>query len=263
MESKEGSRMEGTGGSSPSARFTAVGQRNWKEGDISDLVSSLESGELAGVSSVWIPCDPAREEAAWSSLLGCFKAQRFYAWMAKVSGGMEDAEPARESTLIAHRTGDRVSLKKFAMLSFRESEYRAFDSSDGCIPEFVKPLLHRTSGFAFALGEEGFSDEAWMGAVQPLESHFALAFDFENSPLLERGRRRLVGVYLRLAVEMGMLPVIPLDRHPDAGMVLFCAQDCYDDITGKLATHFDLLHGDAGSERIIRLLNQGGGLAYL
>ncbi|MFI6419408.1 hypothetical protein ACIBG6_18700 [Streptomyces sp. NPDC050842] len=64
-------------------------------------------------------------------------------------------------------------------------------------------------------------------------------------------------------MELGFLPTIPLNRHPDSGFVLFCATGALTEVVDWLTGVCDSLDGDAAPERVSRFIDRGGDLVYL
>ena len=148
-------------------------------------------------------------------------------------------------------------------MPFVESTYRRYSHLNTDHHAEIEPLMHRNSGYALAIGAPDCISDGWAGAAQLLEGHFSLSFDFENTLGLESLRRKLATLYVLAAVEMGFMPLVPLNRHPDAGHVIFYRSSSYEAVAGKLAKYSAVLDGDSGMQQITSFLSGGGGLAYL
>lgn len=149
------------------------------------------------------------------------------------------------------------------MFPYFESTFERAKNSQPTVGEFIGNLSVRGAGFAFALGNEEVSSEEWLQVSSQMESHFSLYRDFNNTPELESIRRGIASLYVRHSVTLGFLPVIPVNKHPDAGFVLFCATEARTEVVDWLTGACDVLEDDAALERIGRFLDLGGDLAYL
>ncbi|MEU9293664.1 hypothetical protein [Streptomyces sp. NPDC048266] len=165
--------------------------------------------------------------------------------------------------VISRRTLKRIRTDRFPMLPYFESNFERAKNSAATIGEFIDNLSARGTGFAFALGHEGVDSEKWLQVSSQMESHFSLYRDFNNTPTLESIRRGITSLYVRHSVAMGFLPVIPLNKHPDSGFVLFCAADARSEVVDWLTGVCGVLEGDAALERIGQFLDHGGDLTYL
>ncbi|MEU0397924.1 hypothetical protein ABZ208_35255 [Streptomyces sp. NPDC006208] len=237
-----------------------VGQRTWSPAEAEPVAAT--EGELPGISAFWVMYDPAQEEADFSKTLRVFPEHHLFTWSAAIAAA-EPSPSAADRTLSLHRTGLRAGTKRFPAMPFMESVYRRYPECGDVEYSAVEPLMRKRSGYAFGIGPSTLAAEAWTCSAQLLESHFSLAFDVENSVALEAQRRKLVSLYLEVAVGMGIMPLVPLNRHPLAGTVIFCSSASYHAVADRLTTLAVILEGESGAREIARLAEAGGGMAYL
>ncbi|MER5306853.1 hypothetical protein ABT034_03500 [Streptomyces sp. NPDC002773] len=246
-----------------SKRYTAGIIPRWTPEGIGSRVSSLES-DLPELSAAWVLCERNDETHTWASFLTKAPQKDVFLWGAALRPQPEAAPPAtNDRHTISSRTLERVRTDRFPMLPYFESTFERAKNSKETVGEFIENLSVRGTGFAFALGHEAADPGEWLQASSLMESHFSLYRDFNNSPTLESIRRGITSLYVRQSVALGFLPVIPLNKHPDAGFVLFCATDTRTEIVDWLTEACDVLEGDAALERVSRFLDLGGDLAYL
>lgn len=237
-----------------------AGQRTWNP-DEAASVSSTE-GELPGVSAFWVMYDPEKEEIGFRETLTAFSEHHLFTWSAGIATEERSLSP-QDQEVCLHRAGLRAGTKKFPAMPFMESTYRRYRDVGTAAYSAVEPLLRKKSGYAFGIGPSELATDAWTGSAQLLESHFSLAFDFENTITLESQRRKLLSLYLEVSVGMGIMPFIPLNRHPLAGTVIFCSSSSYQAVADRLATISTILEGESGAREIARLADAGGGMSYL
>ncbi|MFG2756995.1 hypothetical protein [Streptomyces wuyuanensis] len=245
-----------------SLKSMLVGRRVWNPEEIRPLTSAL-NGNLPGVSSLWMLCDPMEEQEILLRTVASFREHLFLTWSARVSPKPDSPTDSRGNILL-QRSARRAALKKFPSMPFRISTFSAYSAVDPGVYREIEPLLHRYSGYALGLGHETEGSAAsWLEAVKAMEEHFALSFDYPNTPEFEDRRSRLTAAYVETAISSGIMPLIPLNRHPFAGLVLFCPSDEYESVTATLAEHAPVVEGAAGTEALQRLADAGGGLSYL
>ncbi|MFF9395568.1 hypothetical protein [Streptomyces griseoluteus] len=241
-----------------------IGQRSWDASGLGDRSSAIE-GSLGNVSAFWMLCDPDGEMDCLGKTLASFTGHRLFAWSSRLS-----AEAVAPSEADAHvyfrRSIKRAGLKKFPQMSFVESSYSSYLDFGSEAQEALKPFLSRNSGYALGIGSSGADPERWTGAAQLMEDHFSLAYDFENTVELEAVRRKSVALYVSAAIVMGFMPIIPLNRHPLSGHVIFCPAESYDRVAGELAVgdrHFSTTEAESSEREIVGFFAEGGDLAYL
>ncbi|MFF8478611.1 hypothetical protein [Streptomyces sp. NPDC015414] len=240
---------------------TILGQPAWDVPAIAPHISALE-GSLPEISAFWIMCDPVGELACLQETVAAFTDHQLFTWSTRILAE-EQPPPSEDSRVYLRRFGRRAGLAKFSMLPFVKSTYlrhprfQAEDHGD------IEPLPRRNSGYALGIGAAECPSERWTGAAQLLEGHFSLAFDFENTVEMESLRRKLVALYVSTAIEMDLMPLIPLNRHPAGGHVLFCRSSSYSTAAEALAEHSAVREGDSATQELITFLDSGGGLAYL
>ncbi|MHB9857555.1 hypothetical protein [Streptomyces sp. YIM S03343] len=259
MDCKEGREVQNNS-NRDSSSVVVVGQSVWDSVRVGSFLS-LE-GDLPGISAFWVMCDAAEELTCLEESVASVSRNCLFSWSARIStDGQSDGR--RDHHVYLKRAGRRAGLKKFPSMPFVESLYGRYLNFGSDCHEEIEPLLRRTSGYAIGIGYSDTASESWVGAAQLMESHFSLSFDFENTIELESLRSRLVALYVSVAVEMDIMPVIPLNRHPTAGHVIFCRANAYRSVAERLAEPFTMLDGDAGLPKLTAFLGGGGGLAYL
>lgn len=258
---KEGPEVQSSPAQGTSGRMI-LGQSTWDRPRGEWSLSVLEGSLLSEVSAFWVMCDPVNELLCLQETVASFGGCQLFTWATRISA---DEQPASGQNTHAYltRIGRRAGIKKFPSMPFVESTYRCYSHLNADHYPEIEPLLHRNSGYALGIQVSGGRSDGWAGAAQLLEGHFSLAFDFENSPDLEALRRKLVTLYVSAAIEMGFMPLVPLNRHPAAGHVLFCHNSSYDAVAEKLGQNSSVLDGDSGMQQIANFLDGGGGLAYL
>ncbi|MEV6107978.1 hypothetical protein AB0M28_25225 [Streptomyces sp. NPDC051940] len=254
--------MAGDPGAPPEEAVQLVGQPVWDGSGPGETLSSLEGG-LGGNSAVWLLTDPVWEDELWQRLTDRCSGDSLYTWSAgfPAAGGPESVAGSEDDGLLLARSGHRAGLAKFAGKPVVHSVFRRIPLPAVSAPELVRPFLRRSSGFALAFGP-GDHAEAWPLAAQLMEDHFSLSLDVVNSASLEAVRRRLTALYVELAVDLGLTPVIPLNRHPYAGVVLFTRPGSYDALTERLAPLGTFVQGTEGSALLERMTGRGGDMAY-
>ncbi|MFJ5709107.1 hypothetical protein [Streptomyces sp. NPDC093105] len=247
-------------------RYFIAGQSSWDATGIGSAVSSLD-GPLEGIGAIWVFCDPTSEGDAWAATLPRLSRTRILTWSARLRPRGWEPPQEDDSHSLLWRSGPRARAHQFHGLPWVESRYQSFSNSESAVRELSGALAVRSSGFAYAVGDSRGRDEdlkdAWIQAAQIMESHFSLSRDFENSPLLESRRRRITNLYVTFCVEVGIFPLIPLNKHPNAGFVLFCPTVDFPDVFRRMtegARHFE---GGAATTRIREFIDHGGDLAYL
>ncbi|MGI5481733.1 hypothetical protein [Streptomyces lavendofoliae] len=128
--------------------------------------------------------------------------------------------------------------------------------------DIVSGIGVRSTGFALAIGESRHAD-TWIASAQVMESHFSLARDFPNSITLESFRRKIVTLYIEFTITSGLFPLIPLNRHPEGGFVLFCPASKYDDVVADMTQGRGITEGIEARRRIMRFTELGGDLSYV
>lgn len=240
---------------------TIFGQPAWDYPGIDSRISALE-GSLPGVSAFWIMCDPIDELTCLQETLAAFTDHQLFTWSTKILAEEQPA-PSEDSRVYLRRFGRRAGLAKFSILPFVESTYLRHPRFKADDHGEIEPLPRRTSGYALGIGAADCPSERWTGAAQLLEGHFSLSFDFENTVEMESLRRKLVALYVSTAIEMDLMPLIPLNRHPAGGHVLFCRSSSYSTAAEALAEHSAVREGDSATQELTTFLDSGGGLAYL
>ncbi|MFD0143520.1 MULTISPECIES: hypothetical protein [unclassified Streptomyces] len=220
-------------------------------------------GPLGNVGAVWVFCDPAEESDTWASTLPNLRQERIFTWTAKLRP--EDWEPPAmaDEHAILWRSGKRVSTHNFPGLPRYESKYEAIPNTSREVRAFVSGLTTRSSGSACAAGGNHQESDSWVQAALLMETHFSLSRDFKNTIDLEGRRRIVTSLYLRSCIEAGLLPVIPLNKHPYAGFVIFCPTESYSDVLRDIGRESRIFEGSEAESLIIRFLGQGGDLGYL
>ncbi|MEU7021309.1 hypothetical protein ABZ990_11725 [Streptomyces sp. NPDC046203] len=245
-------------------KYTAVGLQHWAPDEIGSSISSLNS-PLPNVGTIWVFCPPERETDTWSTVLPALGQSEAFTWKAAMRpqrGGDPDATGKKEGT-IARRDIERLSLQTFPMLPYMESTF----AREPLLPEtagrFISSLSARSSGFALAIGSRRTESSSWLQASAIMESHFSLHRDFSNSEELEGIRRDIVSTYVQACTTMDLLPVIPLNKHPDAGFAVFCPSRQYSSILTRISHACDVLGGKSAQDRISQFIGYGGDLSYL
>ncbi|MFF9427480.1 hypothetical protein [Streptomyces sp. NPDC014746] len=242
-------------------RYLVAGQPHWDSEGIGSVVSSLD-GPLDDVGAVWVFCDPSEERDVWAVLPALHQGEIF-TWAAKLRPGGWEPPVERDDRSLLWRSGERAATEQFPGLPRFESRYRVFPNTEPAVREVIGSLGTRSSGFACAVGDREEPRDSWIQSAQIMESHFSLSRDFKNSMDLESRRRRIASLYVRFAVEAGFFPVIPLNKHPHGGLVLFCPAESYPDVFRRMASGVTTLEGSDATQRINDFLGQGGDLAYL
>ncbi|MFF7240286.1 hypothetical protein [Streptomyces collinus] len=240
---------------------TVLGQPAWNVPEIAPRISALE-GCLSGVSAFWIMCDPVDELACLQETVAAFTDHQLFTWSTRILAE-EQPSPSEDSRVYLRRFGRRPGLARFSMLPFVESTYLRHPRFEAEDHGDIEPLPRRNSGYALAIGAADCPSERWTGAAQLLEGHFSHAFDYENTVEMESVRRKLVALYVSTALEMDLMPLIPLNRHPAGGHVLFCRSSSYSTAAEALAEHAPVREGDSATQELATFLDGGGDLAYL
>lgn len=244
--------------------YISAGLQVWAPDEITSSISSLHS-PLPNVSAIWVFFPPEVEAAAWSTLLPALGQADAFSWAATMRPQRTDRPELakRSAEKLSHRSMERITTQRFPMFPYMESacDRRRISSETG--RNFITGLSTRGSGFALALGSEETESSEWLKASVIMESHFSLHRDFGNTVELEEIRRRMVSLYVRSSTTVGLLPLIPLNKHPEAGFVLFCHSDQYSEILTTVSRTCHTLEGGPARERIIQFIDRGGDLAYL
>ncbi|MCX2179266.1 hypothetical protein KV205_01800 [Streptomyces sp. SKN60] len=244
--------------------YTAAGLRYWAPEEIGSRISPLE-GTLPDLSAIWVFCPPEKEGGAWSELLPRLGQEEMFLWTAAMHTQHTDTfdSGSGHHGIIAQRTLKRLDDRRFPMFPHIESTFSRRETSQNTARDFISGLSARGSGYAVALGFSSAQSTDWLQASVAMESHFSLHRDFDNTLESESIRRGIVSLYVRSSVALGFLPLIPLNKHPEAGFTIFCHPDQYDEILTNLADACEKLEGDAAVERISRFIGLAGDLAYL
>ncbi|MEU2116738.1 hypothetical protein ABZ567_14045 [Streptomyces sp. NPDC016459] len=243
-------------------RYLIAGQPRWDPEGIGSVVSSLD-GPLGDLGAVWVFCDPSEEGNVWASALPALQRGNIFTWSAKLRPEGWDPPSERDEHSMLWRSGQRAATEQFQGLPRFESKYQVFPNTEPAVRDVIGNLGTRSSGFACAVGDREEPRGSWIQSVQIMETHFSLSRDFKNSIDLESRRRRIASLYVRFSVEAGFFPVIPLNRHPHAGLVLFCPAESYPDAFRSMARGVTALEGSKATTWINDFLGQGGDLAYL
>ncbi|MFH9723586.1 hypothetical protein ACH4M4_11515 [Streptomyces sp. NPDC017254] len=242
--------------------YLIAGQSRWDPEEIGSVVSSLD-GPLGDVGAVWVFCDPSQEASSWASALTALHQDEIFTWSAKLRPGGWEPPGETDEHSILWRSGQRAAAEQFPGLPRFESRYQVFPNTEPAVRDVIGELGARSSGFACAVGDREAPRNSWTQSAQIMETHFSLSRDFKNSMGLESRRRRIASLYVRFSVEAGLFPVIPLNRHPHAGLVLFCPAESYPESFRRMARGVTALEGGEATKRIHDFLGQGGDLAYL
>ncbi|MEE1817913.1 hypothetical protein PUR59_23190 [Streptomyces sp. SP18ES09] len=245
-----------------SERYLIAGQPRWDSEGIGAVVSSWD-GPLGDVGAVWVFCDPSEEEDVWASALPVLRRAAIFTWSAKLRPEAWEPPVERDERSLLWRSGQRAATEQFADLPRFESRYQVSPNTEPTVRDVIGDLGTRSSGFACAVGDRAEPGDSWIQSAQIMETHFSLSRDFKNSMDLESRRRRIASLYVRFSVEAGFFPVIPLTKHPHAGLVLFCPAESYPDIFRRMSSGVTALEGSDAKQRINDFLGQGGDLAYL
>ncbi|MFF9913552.1 hypothetical protein [Streptomyces sp. NPDC013457] len=218
-------------------------------------------GPLDDVAAVWVFCDPLAERAAWTSTLPHLNQEKFFTWKANLRP--EGWEPLRDEPSLLRRLRKRAATHGFPALPYYESTFRALPNTATAVGRYIDELKMRSSGFACAVGEGNETGDSWVRSSQIMEEHFSLSRDFKNSIDLEAQRRSVTSMYVSLSIQAGFCPVIPLNKHPNAGFTLFCPTRHYAETLQRMSTGARVLEGDAAEDQIRGFIEQGGDLAYI
>lgn len=243
-------------------RYLIAGQPRWDPEEIGSVVSSLD-GPLGDVGAVWVFCDPSEEGNAWANALTALHQGGIFTWSAKLRPGGWEPPGERDEHSILWRSGQRAATEQFPRLPRFESKYQVFPNTEPVVRDVIGDLGARSSGFACAVGDSEEPRDSWVQSAQIMETHFSLSRDFKNSVDLESRRRRIASLYVMFSIEAGFYPVIPLNKHPHAGLVLFCPAERYPEIFRRMARGVTALEGSKATTQIKDFLGQGGDLAYL
>ncbi|MBV1948059.1 hypothetical protein [Streptomyces sp. BV129] len=241
-----------------------IGQRSWDVHGMGGRSSALE-GSLGDVSAFWILCDSESEMECLGRTVESFTGHRLFTWSSRLSA--EAVAPAEaDAHVYLRRSVKRAGLKAFPQLPFLDSSFSSYLDFGSEAQETVEPFLRRSSGYALAIGSSDAGPERWAGAAQLMEGHFSLARDFENTPELESLRRKSVALYISAAIVMGFMSIVPLNRHPVSGHVIFCPAESYDRVARALAAgehRFSVRDAELREREIDKFFADGGDLAYL
>ncbi|MEV6754060.1 hypothetical protein [Streptomyces sp. NPDC051214] len=244
---------------------TVVDQPVWGEIGVGSRLDALDALPDS-VASAWVLAEPQDEVLCWSRLLPLLGDRSVFTWTTRLleaSAEPEEEDGTNSSSL--RRVTRRPSLRSFPSRPYLESRLDRHDDVVNVVDDLyerVRPLLRRSSGFAIGIASAEKPVGEWSTVTKVLESHFVLASESANSPQMEGFRRRLVSLYVEVALELGFMPVLPLDRNVRSGFVIFCDRSDLPDVLDSVAQPEGALSGRPGSDAIKQLIEAGGGLGY-